>query len=623
MDGKIFISYRRADNAMAWGLLRDRLVGEFGASQVFFDQHSIDSGEDWKQVIDRELKQAKLVVMVCGQAWAGVQADGSRRIDDPDDMVRYELARAHELGLRVEPFLIDPGALPAKDALPADLQYLADTNFRAYSLADSPLNQLDNWIDHLKNVIFGRQRVAHYLLQGLWTAWIAASVVWLLAAGGLTDGLRDGFDRLVQAIAATQTSTLETAGSSTQVVAIESDEFRELLGGRTPLDPEIMTILVDTLRQASRRQQQCRPQAPIGLALELAPGETGASDENYQKLAVALRQLAACRPVVLSCPQSLSTAQPPEADLLWLETISADSDPQRSGDGAQAPVLLASADLDPAVLRVGAARTELGVVVGDLTQDRPAQTIEDPCGCPWREQDRTYCAQQNRRAWVPDNNALLQPRAYPSYSLTKALQRADTLAQASALLIGGNFAHQDRISLPLATATAQAPMVTLHASVVDSVRDPPRQVPAALRYLFDVLTASLLACTVMLLWRNVALHPHLYTRRALAYGTFAVGVLGLPVLLAWLAAEAASLVPLAAMASMCVWAVALRAGLSGYEVLIDRGDGWRPFNLLALWRGAVRHGGERWSARLRLLVFVVEAAIGWAAVSQVLVSSMA
>lgn len=624
MDGKIFVSYRRADNAMAWGLLRDRLIGEFGQGQVFFDQQSIDSGDDWRQVIDRELARAKLVVMVCGRAWAGEQPDGTRRIDAPDDMVRYELARAHQLGLRVEPFLIDAGAWPTAESLPPELKFLADTNVRPYAPGDSPLSQLDNWIDHLKNVVYGKQRVRHYVLQGLWIAWVVTSAVWLLAYAGVLAGPRDGFDRLVQSLATADVSVLDAQTSDTRVAAIEIDEFRELLAGRTPLDPEIMTILVDTLHQAARAQQRCDAQSPIGLALELAPGENGAGNEHYQPLAQALRRLAACRPVVLSCPQSMATAQPPEADVLWLEAITAEPDP--AGESAQSPALLqaavqvAGASLDPAVLRLGAARTELGVVIGDLRQGLPPRTVDDPCGCPWREADRQHCAQQARPPWSADVDSVLRPRPYATVGLTKLLQQADQLVAASAVLIGGDFSRQDRLSVPLAPFKAQVPLVTLHASVVDSVREPFVRMPDGWRYGVALLCAAGVACTMMILWRQVALRPHLYTRRLLASGTFLLLVLGLPLGWAWAAAGLPALVQVAALASFSVWAVAMRVSLAGYEVLINRGDAWRPFDLAAMWRAAARRDAQRWSARFRLAVVVMEAAIGGWAVFQLLSS---
>lgn len=617
MDGKIFVSYRRADNPMAWGLLRDRLIGEFGQSQVFFDQQSIESGEDWRKVIDRELRRAKLVVMVCGTAWAGEQPDGSRRIDATDDMVRYELAQAHQLGLRVEPFLIDPGAWPAAESLPVDLKFLADTHVRPYVPGDSPLSQLDNWMDHLKNVVYGKQRVRHFLLQGLWIAWVATSAVWLLVHAGALVGARDGFDRLVQGLATAQRSVLETRSGETRTAVIEIDEFRELLGGRTPLDPQIMSILVDTLHQASRSQQRCDERSPVGLALELAPGENGASNEHYQQLAQALRRLAACRPVVLTCPQSIGTAQPPEADVLWLEGLTAEADgaaqPGSVPAMAQAPVQLASAALDPAVLRAGVARTELGLVMGDLRQGAVPGTVDNPCGCPWRAADRQHCIQSGQALWSADADSVLLPRPYAAVGLTRLLQQAEQLVSATALLIGGDFSRQDRVSVPLASFKTQVPLITLHAGVVDSAQESRVRVPDGLRYVVALGGAAMAACLMMVLWRQVALRPHLYTRRLTASGTFVLLVFGLPLALAGAAAVLPLLVQVAALAVLCIWAVAFRVSLAGYEVLINRGDAWRPFDLAAMWQAAARRDAQRWSARFRLAVVVVEALIGgWA-----------
>ena len=45
--GRIFMSYRREDTAMAAGWLYDRLRERFGASQIFKDVDTIRPGEDF------------------------------------------------------------------------------------------------------------------------------------------------------------------------------------------------------------------------------------------------------------------------------------------------------------------------------------------------------------------------------------------------------------------------------------------------------------------------------------------------------------------------------------------------------------------------------------------------
>lgn len=611
MSPKVFVSYRRDDNPLAWGLLRDRLGAEFGPDNVFFDQRSIAPGEDWRGVIEAELARAQLVVMVCGRQWVGPLPAGgphARRIDDPDDLVRYELARAGQLGKRIEPFMIDAVGLPAREDLPPDLQHLHATNHRPYSAADSPLAQLDAWIGHLKASLHGRQRIRHYLAHALWTAWFAVSAVWLLAQTGALDGLRDVHDRLVQVlIAAAAPPALGWAAGETEVVVIDPDEHRELFGERTPLDAELVALLVDTLHDAARAGGGCDPARPIGLALELAPGEGQAGSPQHRQLTTALRRLAACRPVVLSCPQSIDTPDPPEADRRWLARLSAAAD----RDGA--PVHLAGAALDAALLRPGLARTELGGVLGELRQGRSAP---DPgCACAWRETDRQRCADT---AWRPDPDGLLQPRVYRRRILVHALSHADTLMQASVVVIGGDFARNDRLASPIPLpGFAQALLpAQVHAFAADSAPTQALRLGDGWHYLLDLLLTTAVASAMMLLWRDIALHAHLYTRRTAAYATY-LGLLGgLPLAFAVAAADWPALVPLAARAGFCVLAVGLRCGLAGYEVLIRRHEGWQPFALGQLWHAAARNDREGWSARIRLALLSAEAAVGCRALAQ-------
>ena len=53
-------------------------------------------------------------------------ADGSRRLDDPADFVRYEVALALERGKVVIPVLIDDVSMPLASRLPEILQALPD-----------------------------------------------------------------------------------------------------------------------------------------------------------------------------------------------------------------------------------------------------------------------------------------------------------------------------------------------------------------------------------------------------------------------------------------------------------------------------------------------------------------
>ena len=64
MKDRLFISYRRRQDAWAVGHLRDRLVGEFGREQVFFDTESLQGGQRWLDEIRGAIASASAVVVV-------------------------------------------------------------------------------------------------------------------------------------------------------------------------------------------------------------------------------------------------------------------------------------------------------------------------------------------------------------------------------------------------------------------------------------------------------------------------------------------------------------------------------------------------------------------------------
>jgi hypothetical protein len=134
-DG-IFISYRRSDSQMAAGRLADALVREFGDARIFRDIDDIQAGADFVDTLDRALAACQTMLVVIGPQWLDHRAsDGTRRLDQPDDWVRQEVARALQRGIRVIPVLLERTPMPAADALPEALQALVRR--QAVPLADA------------------------------------------------------------------------------------------------------------------------------------------------------------------------------------------------------------------------------------------------------------------------------------------------------------------------------------------------------------------------------------------------------------------------------------------------------------------------------------------------------
>ena len=124
----IAISYRREDSLPVAGRLYDRLQTEFGKGNVFMDFDSIPYGVDFRDHIKQMIDQSKVLVAMIGPDWVGRRRHRGRRIDDPGDFVRIEIAYALNRKLPIIPVLVNSAQMPSPDQLPKDIEGLAFRN---------------------------------------------------------------------------------------------------------------------------------------------------------------------------------------------------------------------------------------------------------------------------------------------------------------------------------------------------------------------------------------------------------------------------------------------------------------------------------------------------------------
>lgn len=122
----VFISYRRSDSAddahRLARLLRERL----GRQAVFIDVEDIRPGDDFAAAIGQKVGFCDVLIALIGPTWlTSTGAGGGRRLDDPADWVRIEIASALERPMQVIPVLVGGASLPAADVLPDPLKPLA------------------------------------------------------------------------------------------------------------------------------------------------------------------------------------------------------------------------------------------------------------------------------------------------------------------------------------------------------------------------------------------------------------------------------------------------------------------------------------------------------------------
>lgn len=173
----IFISYRRADNAAGYSRsLGQALRREFGDAQVFRDIKSIPPGQDFPAYIEQTLSKCRVMLVLIGTQWTRVtNNNGERRLDNPDDWVRREVAAALQADMLVIPVLVCGAQMPAASELPADIASLADRN--AFVMSD------DDWEHDLEQLVDALGK--HAGLRSL-----AASKS--AAGGAIADVLREG-----------------------------------------------------------------------------------------------------------------------------------------------------------------------------------------------------------------------------------------------------------------------------------------------------------------------------------------------------------------------------------------------------------------------------------------------
>lgn len=126
----IFIGYRRDDTADVAGRIYDALEARFGKERLFKDVDNIPPGVDFGKYIKGILPRCRVALILIGPNWISARdANGHRRLDDPNDWVRVEAETALSInGLQVVPVLINGAQMPRASDLPPSLRPLVHRN---------------------------------------------------------------------------------------------------------------------------------------------------------------------------------------------------------------------------------------------------------------------------------------------------------------------------------------------------------------------------------------------------------------------------------------------------------------------------------------------------------------
>lgn len=130
---RVFISYRHENSAAYAKLIYDRLGPHFPNS-VFRDFDSIGFGEDIVKKIDAAVASCGALLALIDPTWISVKDANGRRLDNPMDFVRLEIASALRRQICVIPVLLNGTPMPSPEQLPEDLVPL--TLRRALRISD-------------------------------------------------------------------------------------------------------------------------------------------------------------------------------------------------------------------------------------------------------------------------------------------------------------------------------------------------------------------------------------------------------------------------------------------------------------------------------------------------------
>jgi hypothetical protein len=106
----------------------EKLKSALGDEHVFMDLDDIPHGANFAEHIEKVLSNASAVLVMIGPSWLNASNAKGRRLDDPEDFVRMEVATALEKNLRVIPVLLRGTEMPSPEELPDVLKGLSLRN---------------------------------------------------------------------------------------------------------------------------------------------------------------------------------------------------------------------------------------------------------------------------------------------------------------------------------------------------------------------------------------------------------------------------------------------------------------------------------------------------------------
>jgi hypothetical protein len=165
---KIFLSYRRNDSPHAADRIYQRLAKAFGHEAIFYDIETIRTGEQFRRRIGAAISRCAVVLAIIGEHWRDPDSSGERRLDNPDDFVRFEIRRALSAGIDVIPVLVTEASMPNRDELPEDIRALCDYNAAELFPGRDFRESCNRLVQHIKTLMPKRSLLSKLGIREHW-----------------------------------------------------------------------------------------------------------------------------------------------------------------------------------------------------------------------------------------------------------------------------------------------------------------------------------------------------------------------------------------------------------------------------------------------------------------------
>jgi hypothetical protein len=152
---KIFISYRRDDNADFVERLRDWFIQRYKRENVFMDFDTIPPFTRFADFINERVHECDVLIAVVGPRWMELMREKAAHFQD--DYVRIEVGLALQEGKLVAPICIKGASIPLQAELPYDLRSMLDYNAAFLNSGSAFLDNIEYIIDAIEEELTRRE----------------------------------------------------------------------------------------------------------------------------------------------------------------------------------------------------------------------------------------------------------------------------------------------------------------------------------------------------------------------------------------------------------------------------------------------------------------------------------